>query len=132
MAYTCTPSTLLAAYPKLWALSDKENAIVELGLLCQAVTGGTVATCDPQTVISTYGACYNCMSDKERQVVKLGLLCQLATIRNSTGSIYYGTYGNPNGNQVGNPGDIYIDLSVPGSPVLWMKGSGTGTNTGWA
>lgn len=44
-----------------------------------------------------------------------------------------GTYsgiGNPNGVVTAPAGSIYIDLTNAGSPVEYIKGSGSG-NTGW-
>lgn len=43
-------------------------------------------------------------------------------------TVYYGTYGDPNGNQVGDVGDWYKDTA---DGTLWVKQTGTGNNTGW-
>jgi hypothetical protein len=42
----------------------------------------------------------------------------------------YSGNGNPNGVVTAIAGSLYMDVSNPLNPVLWMKGSGTG-NTGW-
>jgi hypothetical protein len=45
-------------------------------------------------------------------------------------TIYTGA-GNPNGSQVGNPGDLYLNASGGSGTTLYVKETGTGTNTGW-
>jgi hypothetical protein len=44
-------------------------------------------------------------------------------------SLYSGT-GSPEGVVTAAAGSIYYDLATPGSPVQYVKGSGSG-NTGW-
>lgn len=39
--------------------------------------------------------------------------------------------GNPNGVITGNPGDLYLNTAGGASTTLYVKESGTGTNTGW-
>jgi hypothetical protein len=39
--------------------------------------------------------------------------------------------GSPNGNVVGKPGDLYINISGGANTTFWVKESGAGTNTGW-
>ncbi len=49
----------------------------------------------------------------------------------SAQSDYYKTgSGNPEGVVTANPGTTYVDITTPGSPIIYVKGSGTG-NTGW-
>jgi hypothetical protein len=43
---------------------------------------------------------------------------------------YYGT-GSPESVTVGNIGDLYINKSGGAGVTLYVKESGTGTNTGW-
>ena len=43
-------------------------------------------------------------------------------------TVYFGTYGDPNGNQVGVVGDFYKDTD---DGTLWVKQTGNNTNTGW-
>jgi hypothetical protein len=46
-------------------------------------------------------------------------------------SAYYKTgYGSPEGVVPANPGTTYVDITTPGVPIIYVKGSGTG-NTGW-
>lgn len=40
--------------------------------------------------------------------------------------------GTPNGNVVGSPPDIYLNTSGGASTTMYLKESGTDTNTGWA
>lgn len=54
----------------------------------------------------------------------------LASITNGLPSIHTGVDTDPNGIVTGVPGSIYFDLSVPASPVQWIKTTGSGT-TGW-
>lgn len=46
----------------------------------------------------------------------------------SPSTVYFGTYGDPNGNQVGVVGDFYKDTT---EGTLWVKQTGNNTNTGW-
>jgi len=46
------------------------------------------------------------------------------------GAITAGT-GSPNGAKVGYPGDLYLNLSGGAAQTLWVKESGSNTNTGW-
>ena len=39
--------------------------------------------------------------------------------------------GSPNGSVTGNPGDLYLNKSGGASTTLYVKESGTATNTGW-
>jgi len=39
--------------------------------------------------------------------------------------------GVPNGNVVGKVGDLYINIAGSSGTTLWVKESGSGTNTGW-
>ena len=39
--------------------------------------------------------------------------------------------GSPNGVLVGNPGDVYVNVSGGAGQTLWIKESGVGTDTGW-
>jgi len=39
--------------------------------------------------------------------------------------------GSPNGNVIGKPGDLYINISGGAGTTLYVKESGNGTNTGW-
>jgi len=45
-------------------------------------------------------------------------------------SIRTGT-GSPNGSVTGNPGDLYLNKSGGAGTTLYVKESGTATNTGW-
>lgn len=54
----------------------------------------------------------------------------LSSIVDGLPSIKTGTYEDPNGNVVAVPGSIYFDLTNTGSPVQWVKTTGSG-NTGW-
>lgn len=45
-------------------------------------------------------------------------------------SILTGT-GSPEGSVVGSPGDLYLNKSGGANVTLWVKESGTATNTGW-
>lgn len=40
--------------------------------------------------------------------------------------------GDPNGVVSGNVGDLYTNKSGGANTTLWVKESGSGTNTGWA
>jgi hypothetical protein len=40
--------------------------------------------------------------------------------------------GSPNGVVVGNPGDLYLNKSGGSITTLWVKETGTNTNTGWS
>lgn len=55
----------------------------------------------------------------------------LSTPSTSGGADYTGG-ANPNGNQVGNVGDIYYQTSGGSIIKTWQKITGNGTNTGWA
>ena len=57
------------------------------------------------------------------------LLCNISGAAAVTPQNYVGN-GNPNGVVTAIAGSLYMDVSNPLNPVLWMKGSGTG-NTGW-
>lgn len=46
-------------------------------------------------------------------------------------SITTGTV-TPNGAVTGNPGDLYLWTTGGASKTLWVKETGTATNTGWA
>jgi hypothetical protein len=52
-----------------------------------------------------------------------------------TGIITSGNFkrgaGSPNGSVTGNPGDLYTNTSGGANTTLYVKESGTGTNTGW-
>jgi hypothetical protein len=77
-------------------------------------------------------ACLNSLNDAQ---VQRAILFYLININANGGSGGGGAgtltgIGNPNGVTNGSPGQIYIDLTNPSSPVLYIKGSGTG-NTGW-
>ncbi|HEY1813023.1 MAG TPA: hypothetical protein VGG74_11820 [Kofleriaceae bacterium] len=39
--------------------------------------------------------------------------------------------GSPNSSVTGNPGDLYLNTGGGSATTLWVKESGTGTNTGW-
>jgi hypothetical protein len=39
--------------------------------------------------------------------------------------------GVPNGNVIGKIGDLYINTNGGAGTTLWVKESGSGTNTGW-
>lgn len=39
--------------------------------------------------------------------------------------------GSPEGAQLANPGQAYLDVTNPAAPSLWYKTSGVGTKTGW-
>ncbi|HEY1814908.1 MAG TPA: hypothetical protein VGG74_21320 [Kofleriaceae bacterium] len=39
--------------------------------------------------------------------------------------------GSPNSSVTGNPGDLYLNTGGGSVTTLWVKESGTGTNTGW-
>ena len=39
--------------------------------------------------------------------------------------------GSPNGAVTGSPGDLYLNKSGGAGTTLYVKESGTGTNTGW-
>ena len=80
--------------------------------------------------IATGIACLNSLSDAQVQRAILFYLININANGSSGGSGTLTGLGNPNGYVTGNPGQIYIDLSNPSSPVLYVKGSGTG-NTGW-
>ncbi|HLJ49700.1 MAG TPA: hypothetical protein VKU01_26990 [Bryobacteraceae bacterium] len=45
-------------------------------------------------------------------------------------AVYAGA-GNPNGFQLGKPCDIYLNTNGGAATTLWVKESGTATNTGW-
>lgn len=47
------------------------------------------------------------------------------------GSMLYQSTGSPNGAVTGSPGDLYINGSGGASTTLWVKETGTSTNTGW-
>lgn len=42
--------------------------------------------------------------------------------------VYFGTFDDPNGNVIGNEMDLYKNTTTG---EMWVKSSGTGTNTGW-
>jgi hypothetical protein len=48
-----------------------------------------------------------------------------------TGSLWSSGAGTPNGSVNGNPGDLYTDTNGGAGATLYVKESGTGTNTGW-
>jgi hypothetical protein len=50
---------------------------------------------------------------------------------NNNGSHWYRGSGSPNSVVVGNPGDLYTNTSGGAGTTLYVKESGTGTNTGW-
>ena len=82
--------------------------------------------------IATGIACLNSLSDAQ---VQRAILYYLININANGGGGSGGTgtlagIGNPNGVITGIPGQIYVDVTNPASPVIWTKGSGTG-NTGW-
>lgn len=47
------------------------------------------------------------------------------------GSNHSAGIGSPNGVIIGSPGDVYLNLSGGAGTTLWVKESGTATNTGW-
>jgi len=47
------------------------------------------------------------------------------------GSMYSAGNVTPNGNIVGNPGDVYLNRTGGAGVTFWVKESGVGTNTGW-
>jgi hypothetical protein len=52
------------------------------------------------------------------------------TITLGTSQILFGS-GSPNGSVIGSPGYIYINTAGGSATTLWVKESGSGTNTGW-
>jgi len=51
---------------------------------------------------------------------------------NAFRSISYSGTGTPNGFIVGSPGDFYTNTTGGVGATLWVKETGTGTNTGWS
>jgi hypothetical protein len=51
-------------------------------------------------------------------------------LENLRGITLRGTFVNPNGNVVGNPGDLY-SYNNDGAATLWFKTAGVSTNTNW-
>jgi hypothetical protein len=51
-------------------------------------------------------------------------------VTSTGGATIYTGIGDPNGVVTAQPGSIYFDLAVAGSPVQYIKGSGSGS-TGW-
>jgi hypothetical protein len=64
-------------------------------------------------------------------VIKRLLAVETVASSAATQSAYYKVgVGNPEGVVTANPGTTYVDITTAGSPVVYIKGSGTG-NTGW-
>jgi len=53
-----------------------------------------------------------------------------ASLQSGSATISSGT-GVPNGVLTGNVGDLYLRTDGGASSTLWVKESGSGTNTGW-
>ncbi|HLX64565.1 MAG TPA: hypothetical protein VKX17_25050 [Planctomycetota bacterium] len=53
-----------------------------------------------------------------------------ATVKVGSATVYSGA-GDPNNSVTGNPGDMYLNTSGGALTTLYIKESGSGTNTGW-
>ena len=124
---TCAIAPLASS--AFWNLDDHALHAAIAQLLCNLSTNlGVSTTCNPQALVLA-GSGFDNLPDHEIKVCIAQLLCNISGAAAVTPQNYVGS-GNPNGVVTAIPGSLYMDVSNPLNPVLWMKGSGTG-NTGW-
>lgn len=106
------------------------NPITVNGTLYNAgsIITGTITVNSGGTYSEVYGGVHTSLSNSG--TYSQGGTFGIGNIILSGANVSSGT-GSPNGSVVGSPGDIYLNKSGGSATTLWVKESGTGTNTGW-
>lgn len=88
-----------------------------------------MAVCSLETLLED--ACENgfaCLPENTQRAILIQLLCDIAAGGGIVGGGATVISGSPEGVTTGDPGDFAWDTT---NKILYIKDTGTGTNTGW-
>lgn len=117
-----------------YAPNQYSAELIKIGLLRQiALSLDPAADVSPQTLMAA-GSCYLCFGANQYSLSVFQLALLVVIINNSGGGgggvdrVFFGSFGDPNGNQSANGAAIYYDTD--GS--VWAHYSGGNNNTNWS
>ena len=100
-----------------------------------AGSGNSTASLDDLQVGPSSGASSDDLAEIQKALLDLQLQppesAPFGAVVSVGGALIRSGFGSPNSAIVGNPGDMYLNKSGGASTTLYIKESGSGTNTGW-
>jgi hypothetical protein len=128
MAVTCTPEALTEASACFITIYSAQICkAITVRNLCAYINGETMeCSADALSDDPTVACLTASLSEQELDAIIAYLSCQIASGGGGGGGL--AGHGSPEGVVSASPGQTYWDQD---NDTLWVKDSGSGTNTGW-